>query len=229
VSGSHDHARAPSRKTTGDPHNARHGSAWERRRYALWAPIYDWVVAPLRSARRRSIESVALRPGDRVLLVGAGTGEDLRYIPPGVLTLATDLTPAMLKRARAKARPGDRLAVMDGHRLAVPGGTFDAVVLHLILAVIPDPALCLAEAARVLRPGGRITVLDKFVRDGTTPSIGRRLLNRVTRPIATDITRSLGDIIHVSGAALHLVESASALGGKFTIARFVTTKRQDSP
>lgn len=213
--------------TAGDADGAPRGSAWERRRYALWAPIYDWVVAPLRHARRRSIESLALLPGERVLLVGGGTGEDLPFIPPRVFTLATDLTPAMLRRAHAKVRPGDHLAVMDGHRLALPGGTFDAVVLHLILAVIPDPALCVAEAARVLRPGGRITVLDKFVRDGTTPSIGRRLLNRATRPIATDITRNLADIIQVSGTALHLVETASALGGKFAIARFVLNDRPD--
>jgi ubiquinone/menaquinone biosynthesis C-methylase UbiE len=201
---------------------AARGSAWERRRYALWAPLYDWVVAPLRRARRRSIEGLQLRAGERVLLVGGGTGEDLPFIPPGVFTLATDLTSAMLRRARAKAGPGHRLAVMDGHRLALPDGAFDAVVLHLILAVIPDPALCLAEASRALRPGGRITVLDKFVAAGQRPSAARRLLNRVTRPIATDITRRLDDIVRGSGIELQRRGEEAALGGLFTIARLAT-------
>ena len=196
-------------------------SEWERRRYALWAPIYDWVVAPFRSARRRSLEGLGLRPGERVLLVGGGTGEDLPFLPPGVIAVATDLTPAMLARARGKARPDHHLAVMDGHRLAVPDGAMDAVVLHLILAVIPDPALCLAESARVLKPGGRIGILDKFVPDGGSPSFARRVLNRVTKPIATDINRRLDDILRASGVRLDLVEREPALGGKFTIARLV--------
>src|SRR5687768_3097975 len=198
------------------------GSRWERRRYAFWAPIYDLVVSPLRNARRRSVEGLGLRTGERVLLVGAGTGEDLPFIPTGVLALATDLTPEMLRRAVPKGRPGVSLAVMDGHGLALPNGSFDAVVLHLILAVIPDPALCLAEAVRVLRPGGRITVLDKFVAVGQTVSVARRVLNRVTRPIATDITRRLDEIIRNSGVVVRATGTQTAMGGLFTIAHFVT-------
>lgn len=190
---------------------------WERRRYALWAPLYDFVVAPLRAARRHSVEGLALRAGERVLLVGAGTGEDLPFIPQGVFTVATDLTPAMLRRARLKARDSDHLAVADGHSLAVRSHSFDAVVLHLILAVIPDPARCLAEVVRVLRPGGRVAVLDKFIADGANASLGRRLLNRVTRPIATDITRRLDDIVRDSGVRIQRTRSEAALGGFFTI------------
>jgi ubiquinone/menaquinone biosynthesis C-methylase UbiE len=193
------------------------GTRWERRRYALWAPVYDFVVSPLRKARGRSLTGLALRAGERVLLVGAGTGEDLPFIPQGVFTVATDLTPAMLRRARHKARDSDHLVVTDGHSLALRSGTFDAVVLHLILAVIPDPALCLAEAVRALRPGGRIAIFDKFVADGGNASLGRRLLNRVTRPIATDITRRLDDIIRDSHVRVSRVRSEPAFGGKFSI------------
>ncbi|MGI8998906.1 MAG: class I SAM-dependent methyltransferase [Candidatus Limnocylindria bacterium] len=163
------------------------------------------------------MERLSLRAGERVLLVGAGTGEDLAFIPDGVFTLATDLTPAMLRRARPKARTRTHLSVMDGHSLALRNATFDVVVLHLILAVIPDPALCLAEAIRALRPAGRIAILDKFVADGRPASLGRRLLNRVTRPIATDITRRLGDIIRASGTRVTREFGETALGGRFAI------------
>jgi phosphatidylethanolamine/phosphatidyl-N-methylethanolamine N-methyltransferase len=193
------------------------GTRWERRRYALWAPLYDFVVWPFRKARRRSLDILALRLGERVLLVGAGTGGDLPFIPEGVFTVATDLTPAMLRRARRKARVGDHFAVMDGHSLALRDGTFDAVVLHLILAVIPDPALALADAVRVLRPGGRIAIFDKFVADGGEASWGRRLLNRATRSIATDITRRLDDIIRDSQTRVSRVRAEPAIGGKFSI------------
>ena len=144
--------------------------SWERRRYALWAPVYDLVVAPLRRARASSIAALELRAGERVLVVGAGTGEDLPYLPAGVSVFAVDLTPAMLARARRRPRPPEHLAVMDAEALAVPSGAFDAVVLHLILAVVRDPARCFAEAARAVRPGGRIAVFDKFVPAGEKPS-----------------------------------------------------------
>jgi phosphatidylethanolamine/phosphatidyl-N-methylethanolamine N-methyltransferase len=197
------------------------GSRWERRRYALWAPLYDVVVYPLRKARRRAIEGLALRASDRVLLVGAGTGEDLPFFPHGVSVVGVDLTAAMLRRARPKARETDRFAVMDAEALALGDGTFDVVVLHLILAVVPDPALCLAEAARVLRRGGTIAVFDKFTQEGRPASRGRRLLNRVTRPIATDITRNLEEIIRGSGVHVARMQAEPALGGRFTIARIV--------
>ena len=80
---------------------------------------------------------------------------------------------------------------MDGQALELPDASFDAVALHLILAVIPDPVRCLAEAARVLRPGGRLAVFDKFVGDDATPSLPRRLLNLPARWLATDLNRPL--------------------------------------
>ena len=62
---------------------------WNRIRYTLWAPAYD-LVAGLGRQRRRSLGLLALRPGERVLLIGAGTGADLPFLPAGVEALATD-------------------------------------------------------------------------------------------------------------------------------------------
>jgi phosphatidylethanolamine/phosphatidyl-N-methylethanolamine N-methyltransferase len=83
-------------------------TAWNRLRYTLWAPFYDFVALFGRQ-RRRSIALLGLQPGERVLLLGAGTGADLPLIPAGVEVLATDLTPAMLDRARPRVRPGIEL------------------------------------------------------------------------------------------------------------------------
>src|SRR5688572_8246278 len=134
-------------------------NAWFRLKYTLQAPFYD-RVARFDPERRRSIELLGLRPGERVLVLGAGTGADLPFLPADVEVLATDLTPAMLEQARARLRPGIDLRVMDAARLELPDGSFDAAILHMVLEVFADPARCLAEAARILRPGGRITVFD---------------------------------------------------------------------
>ncbi len=196
--------------------------SWERRRYALWAPVYDVLVAPLRRARASSIGMLELRAGERILVVGAGTGEDMPYLPAGVRVFAVDWTPAMLARARRRPRPPEHLAVMDAEALGVPSGAFDAVVLHLILAVVGDPARCFAEAVRAARPGGRIAVFDKFVRAGQAPSPVRRLLNLVTRPLGTDITRRLDDVVRDSGASVTRVRDQDAMRGQYSIVLFRT-------
>lgn len=80
-------------------------NAWNRIRYTVAAPIYDTLVRFGRQ-RRRAIELLGLRPGERVLISGAGTGEDLSYLPEGVETVAVDITPAMVERTTGTA---DRL------------------------------------------------------------------------------------------------------------------------
>lgn len=183
-------------------------NAWNRLRYTVWAPLYDLVGRRFDPLRRQSLARLGLRPGQRLLLVGAGTGDDLPYVPAGVRTVATDLTPAMLERARPKGGEA-RLAVMDGHRLGVKADAFDAAALHLILAVIPDPAACLRETAKAVRPGGRIAVLDKFVKGDRTPW-ALRAVNLVTRVLATEVTRRFEEILERSGAPLVVEDDAPA-------------------
>jgi phosphatidylethanolamine/phosphatidyl-N-methylethanolamine N-methyltransferase len=192
-------------------------TAWNRVRYTAWAPLYD-LMARFGRQRQRSIGLLGLQPGERVLLVGAGTGADLPLIPKGVSVLATDLTPAMLARAEPRVRPGIELRVMDGQALDLPDESFDAVILHLILAVIPDPVACLREAARVLKPDGRIAVFDKFLPDGARPTLPRRIVNAVSRTLFTDINRRMGDILSRSGAPLRVERDEAALmGGMFRV------------
>ena len=174
-------------------------NAWVRFRYTFWAPHYDRVTRFPRE-RRRSIALLELRPGERLVIIGCGTGADLPFVPPGVEVLATDLTPAMLREARAHARPGIEFREMDGLALDLPDGTFDAAILHMVLEVIPDPARCLAEAARVLRKGGRLAVFDKFLPDGERPGILRRAGLALLDFVFTSTNRRMGEILAASGA-----------------------------
>lgn len=204
--------RGPGALSSGGPMRID-GNRWNRLRYTAWSPLYDLVGWYFDPYRRRSIALLSPSPGDRILVVGAGTGADLPYLPPNLCVLATDITPAMLARARPRQRPGMHLAVMDGHALAVPDAGFDAALLHLILAVIPDPARCLAETARALRPGGRIAVFDKFLARGARPSPPRRLANVVTSFLFTDINRAFEDILAESGASLVVERDEPATRG----------------
>jgi ubiquinone/menaquinone biosynthesis C-methylase UbiE len=190
------------------------GNRWNRLRYSFWAPVYDLAGRAFDGRRRESLRLLDPRPGERVLIVGCGTGADLPHLPDGCVVLAADLTAAMLQRARPRLRARSYLAIMDGERLGVRSTSVDAVVLHLVLAVVSDPILCLQEAARVLRPGGRMAILDKFVRG--RPPLLLRLANVVTRPLFTDVTRSFQDILDRSGVPLAVEHDAPALlGGLF--------------
>lgn len=202
--------------------NRRH-----RWRYTLWAPFYDRLVASFDHMRQRSLTLAAIESGERVLIVGAGTGLDLAYLPSGCHVTAIDLTPSMLGRLRERAR---RLGVevgvhvMDGHALEFPDASFDVAVLHLILAVIPDPSQCLKEVERVLRPGGRVVVMDKFLSDERPTPLLLRLLNPFARFFGTDATRRLGPIVFETGLRV-LYEEPLGLRGYFKTA--LLEKRQN--
>lgn len=193
-------------------------NAWNRIRYSLLAPVYD-RIAPFRAQRRRSIERLAPRPGEHVLLSGAGTGADLDHLPPGVRVTAVDIAPAMVARIRSRAARLGRdvdARVGDAQALDLPDDSVDAVILHLIVAVAPDGGRVVAEAARVLRSGGRVVVLDKFVPDGARPSVLRRLLNLVTSVVFSDVTRRLGPMLRGTGLRI-LDREPAGLGGRFEI------------
>jgi phosphatidylethanolamine/phosphatidyl-N-methylethanolamine N-methyltransferase len=92
----------------------------------------------------------------------------------------------MLSRARTRARSLDIFLVEgDVQRMPFADASFDAAVMHLIVAVVPDAERCLREVARVLRPGGQALVLDKFLRPGE-----RAWLRRALNPIARIVTRT---------------------------------------
>ena len=198
---------------------------WNRVRYTFWAPVYDRIAgaAGFAEARRRSIDRLRLAPGDRVLIIGAGTGLDLDYLASDLVLTAIDVTPAMLKRLEMRAAErGRRITtrVMDARRLEFPDASFDAVVMHLILAVMPDPELVLAEAERVLVPGGRIAVFDKFLRDDDRASVKRQLLNTVAKPLFSDMNRRLGPIVARTQLTVE-VDDPVAFGGMYRIATLV--------
>lgn len=196
--------------------------------YRLWSPIYDPLLARLfLPGRARAIERLALQRGERVLLVGVGTGADLPLLPEGVHALGIDLSPSMLAKARAKLplRGRDiRLEEGDAQRLDVEAGSFDAAVLNLILSVVPDPATCLREALRALGPGGRAVVFDKFLPEGRRKTLARRLANQFSTLFGTDITRRFGEI--AAGAACQVVDDEPSIAGGMY--RVILLKKTDA-
>lgn len=194
--------------------------AWNRVRYSLYAPIYDLTERFLRNTRRRSHQLASIQPGERVLLMGCGTGLDLDYLPDGVDVVAVDLSPAMVAKCQMRADSlgmNIRAEVMNAEQLALESNQFDVVILHLVVAVTPDPDACLQEAARVLKYNGRISIFDKFVPAGQRPSLARRGVNLITNLIFSDITRSLEPLLDSTGLYL-TQDQPGLLGGAYRAA-----------
>ncbi len=195
---------------------AINSNRWNRARYTVYAPFYDPIVRRLWRGRLHAIEVLNVQAGERVLIDGCGTGLDLEWLPRDCAITAIDITPAMVERTRARAAALGLTIdarVMDAASLELADESFDCVVLHLILAVVPDPYATAREAARVVRRGGRVSIFDKFA-DRT--SVVRRVLNVVTNFFATDITRNLDDIL--GGTELRVVrEEPSVFGGLFRV------------
>ncbi len=171
---------------------------WNRFRYTLYAPGYDLAARIFSKSRCKSIMELGISPGDEVLIVGAGTGLDLEFITADCHITATDITPAMISRTLKKNtlyRRNLTALVMDGQQLNLPDKSVDKIILHLILAVIPDPVACLKECERVLKPGGRVTVFDKFVPSGRGLSFRRKLVNPLFSLLFSDITRRFETIV----------------------------------
>lgn len=156
-----------------------------QRSYTLIAPLYDRVLErATRAARQASLAELPTPPAT-VLLAGVGTGLDVPHLPRQHRYIGLDLTHAMLRRAQPRIDGRQWHAVQgDTMRLPLADASIDHVILHLILAVVPEPQRCLAEVSRVLRPGGHILVFDKFLRPGQRAPL-RRSLNPLTRRVAT--------------------------------------------
>jgi ubiquinone/menaquinone biosynthesis C-methylase UbiE len=169
--------------------------------YTVFAPIYDLFVGGVfdsfRIASLKELQRLHyLEPTKgKVLLSGVGTGLDLPHLPTEHDYVGIDLTPAMLKKAQARSehlnitlQPGDAM------QLPFEDNSFDAVVMHLILAVVPNPVLALQESQRVVKAGGYVLVLDKFLKPGEAAPL-RRLINPVIKRLATQTNVVFEDVL----------------------------------
>ena len=108
-------------------------------------------------------EWVCSRARGEVLEVGVGTGLNLPFYPAGIKLTGVDLSPVMLAGARTRAEELGHEVVLreaDAESLPFPDASFDTVVCTLSLCAIPNDRAAIAEMSRVLRPGGRLLLLD---------------------------------------------------------------------
>jgi ubiquinone/menaquinone biosynthesis C-methylase UbiE len=146
-------------------------------------------------------EWVCSRAEGEVLELAAGTARNLPFYPEGIKLTAVELSPEMLAIGRERAGELSHdvdLRLGDVQDLDLPDESFDTVVCTLGLCTIPDPRRAVGEARRVLRPGGRLLLLE-HVRSPSTPV---RAVQRMLNPLAV---RFEGD--HLTREPLEYLEA----------------------
>jgi ubiquinone/menaquinone biosynthesis C-methylase UbiE len=187
------------------------------RRYDRIAPIYDLMeMLPEQQFRTWREKLWAQVPEGRVLEVGVGTGKNFPYHPPGVEVAGIDISQRMLQRAQQRAEELGRtleLHQMDAQCLDFPDDSFDAAVATFVFCSVPDAVQGLRELGRVVKPEGRILLLE-HVRINEPEVIGR-LMDLVDplvlRLMGPHINRRTEQNVRRAGLQVERVEALAPL------------------
>ena len=143
-----------------------------RRTYDSRAPLYNAIVRMLSFGgdseyRRAAVQALDLKPGDRVLDIGCGTGLNFRDIAKAVgptgFVVGTDLSHGML--SQVEGRPNLRLVQAAASQEVFKPNTFDAILSTYVISTILDEEI-LGPLCRALKPGGRLVIADDTMPPG---------------------------------------------------------------
>jgi phosphatidylethanolamine/phosphatidyl-N-methylethanolamine N-methyltransferase len=153
--------------------------------YENIAFFYDWTFGPaLHPGRMQALARMGIKPGDKVLEVGIGTGINAGLYPGDCTVTGIDLSGPMLEKAREriarKQVDNVQLFEMDAADLRFPDNTFDIVYAPYVISVVPDPVAVAREMRRVCRPGGRIVILNHFRSNNTLGAFMERIISPLT-------------------------------------------------
>lgn len=167
--------------------------------YDKFAEHYDRFFAPLErlGLSKYREEALSLLPHDAAILeLGAGTGANFEFYPPSRIAVSTELSIEMIVKAKSK-RSDNILVNADAQQLPFGESVFDAAFATLVFCSIPKPELAFTELKRVLKPGGKLVLLEHVrprgllgpVFDGLNAITSRMFedhFNRRTAAIAED-------------------------------------------
>ncbi len=152
------------------------------RTYDFWSRFYDLTLGPLlRHHQGRAVAQLHLRPGDRVLDIGVGTGISLIHYPKFVQVVGMDLSGGMLTIAARKCREQrlDNCHLVRADAMLPPfaPNCFDHVIVTHTVSVVSNPHRLLIWASELVKPGGRIVLVNHFQSNHPVFAWFERVLN----------------------------------------------------
>jgi len=156
--------------------------------YDIWAGFYDRTFGALVHRRQiRAIEELKPEPGARILDLGVGTGMTLEHYPDNVTVVGMDLSWGMLDKANHKCADHglNHCQLVQGDGMAPPFAdhSFDHIMVTHTVSVVSEPTRLMEWCRRLVKPGGKIIVLNHFRSDN--PVIGT--FEKVANPLCVKI------------------------------------------
>ena len=177
-----------------------------RQKYNRNSRFYDLTEIPMELSLFRRWRKQLFKEidGQRILEIGVGTGKNLKYYPEDATVIGIDLSEGMMDKARSLAREkGIALAQMDAERLAFPDKSFDTVMATFVFCSVPNPVAGFKEIKRVLKPGGRVMLLEHVLPENRLLAwLFNRLNNFTVNKSGVNINRKTADNIRNAGLKL---------------------------
>ncbi len=198
--------------------------------YDRYARFYDRVFGGVfEPGRVAAAQDLDVRPGDRVLEVGVGTGLSLARYPRSCQVVGIDVSDGMLGRAarqvHARGLRNVQLVRMDAQAMAFDDDSFDVVVAAYVMTVIPDFRRALDEMARVCRPNGRMLIINHFTNGNPLVRTIEKAISPICERLGWRSDLAVADLL--DGAPLRLVrEKRLAPLGMWYLLDYVNAKRE---
>lgn len=211
-------------------HTHDHAPETEGATITWWAPLYDactwlWTFGSMAGIRKSTVKAARLKAGEAVLDVGCGTGDltlrAARRVGAEGRAAGIDASPEMVKIARRKAAKKGRdidFRVAPIEDLPFTDGEFDAALSSLMIHHLPDDLKLrgLVEVRRVLKPGGRLVVVDLKPSSGIVGFLSHLIAHR----LPDDYAEQLRSIISEAG-----FEDVEILEVKSPLVLFIRARR----
>lgn len=168
--------------------------------YGGYSGAYDFIFKGFFYPRiKHAIETMHIKPGDKILDVGVGTGLSLPLFPRHCSVTGIDLSAGMLKEARKKVEAEGlkhiTLIEMDAAQLAFDDDTFDHVISTHVISVVPDPVKVIAEMKRVCKKEGNIVLVNHFQSQNKYLAKFDELISPITKKVGWRTDLSLERLI----------------------------------
>lgn len=168
--------------------------------YSSYAGVYDQIFGKIfGESRELAVRNLDVKPEERVLEVGVGTGIALPFYPRYCTVVGIDLSGRMLKKAKdrqeAHGLENVTLLKMDAGQMNFPDDSFDTVMAAYVVTAVPDYRKVVTEMIRVCRPGGRIVMLNHFSNGNKVIAAMERVISPLCKRIGFRTDLSLSTVL----------------------------------